>query len=150
MSSSSGSLPSPTRSTLDPPYSPTKSEMEGISPSSSTADFSLGSSPMLLPSEADQHEEAVGIAEIEHEELGEELTVEDIAALNEIDVEGIEDNISAFLRGKENRNTKASTEAIVSKYNRVMSLVAKKTKKDFVPLENTPRDEIPNLLAKFF
>ena len=150
MSSSSGSLPSPTRSTLDPPYSPTKSEMEGISPSSSTADFSLGSSPMLLPSEADQHEETVGIAEIEHEELGEELTVEDIAALNEIDVDGIEDNISAFLRGKENRNTKASTEAIVSKYNRVMSLVAKKTKKDFVPLENTPRDEIPNLLAKFF
>ena len=87
MCSSSGSLPSPTRSTLDPPYSPTKSEMEGISPSSSTADFSLRSSPMLLPSEADQHEETVGIAEIEHEELGEELTVEDIAALNEIDVE---------------------------------------------------------------
>ena len=31
-----------------------------------------------------------------------------------------------------------------------MSLVAKKTKTDFVPLDETPRNEIPSLLAKFF
>ena len=44
---SSGSLPSPTNSTLDPPYSPTKSEMEE---NSDTADFNLGSSPEMYSS----------------------------------------------------------------------------------------------------
>ena len=70
--------------------------------------------------------------------------------MKEIHEDGMDEDISEYLKNTENKNTRASTEAIVTKYNRVMSLVAKKTKTDFVPLDETPRNEIPSLLAKFF
>ena len=179
---SSGSLPSPTNSTLDPPYSPTKSEMEE---NSDTADFNLGASPEMYSSPGRDQQDgkfddigidweeddpiflADGILDQQKENIGGEENVGEAVEmtdkdsvelelvwskedLTEINEEELDDDIATFLKNTENKNTKASTEAIVTKYNRVMSLVAKKTKKDFVPLDATPREEIPLLLARFF
>ena len=155
----SSDLSSPTNSTQDPPYVPSRSELEEMedeSDSSPQGNFSFGSSPVKLPSSEsskqgeEHHEQADNVGEVMADSEDVELTVEEIAALKEINEDGLDEDISDFLRNSENKNTKASTEAIVTKYNRVMSLIAKKTKKQFVPLEDTPREDIPNLLARFF
>ena len=67
-----------------------------------------------------------------------------------LEINDDEMDVDDFLKITENQNTRLQTESIVSKYHRVMSAVANKEGKDFVPLENTDPKEIPKLLAQFF
>ena len=48
------------------------------------------------------------------------------------------DDIEEFLKDTENKNTKGQTEQVIAKYHRVMSAVAKKEGKPFLPLDSTP------------
>ena len=157
---SSEDLSSPTNSTQDPPYFPTESEMEDEIDSSAGANFSFDTSPLVLQASAETDtfvqggeleevlEEGAGsdagrapaVEVTEREEHDSELTEEELKAMKEIHEDGMDEDISEYLKNTENKNTRASTEAIVTKYNRVMSLVAKKTKTDFVPLDETPRN----------
>ena len=50
-----------------------------------------------------------------------------------------EEDVEDFLKDTENSNTRGQTDFLITKYHRVMSAVAKKEGKDFLPLENTPR-----------
>ena len=48
------------------------------------------------------------------------------------------EDVEEFLKDTENKNTKGQTEHVIAKYNRVMSAVAKKDGKQFLPLDRTP------------
>jgi hypothetical protein len=86
----------------------------------------------------------------DQDDVEEELTELELAVMKEISEDEMGVEIDTFLKKTENDNTRSTTEAIVAKYNRVMALVAKKQKKQFVPLIETPRQDIPGLLACFF
>ena len=86
----------------------------------------------------------------DEEEVDLILTKEEQDALKEIDSDELDDDIEQFLKDTENINTKNQTESIVSRYHRIMSVVAKKEKREFLPLDSTPVDEIPKLLSRFF
>ena len=88
--------------------------------------------------------------ESDQDVAGEELSEVELAVMKEINEEEIEVDLDSFLKETENNNTRATTVAIVAKYNRVMALVAKKHNKKFLLLVETPREEIPGLLASFF
>ena len=79
-----------------------------------------------------------------------ELTDEEQAVMKEINENEMEADVNTFLLRTENDNTRNSTNSIITKYNRVMAIVAKKQNKNFVTLAETPPEEIPNLLARFF
>ena len=79
-----------------------------------------------------------------------ELTDEELAVMKEINENEMEADVNTFLLRTENDNTRSSTNAIVTKYNRVMAIVSKKQNTKFVTLAETPQEEIPNLLARFF
>lgn len=86
---------------------------------------------------------------VEYNDEVEALTKEEEAMLKEVNYDD-DGDIEAFLKDTENPNTRRQTEACIGKYNRLMSLVYKKEGKEFVPLENTPTNEIPGRLARFF
>ena len=80
-------------------------------------------------------------------EAEDELTDMEQAVMKEINEKEMEADVDTFLQRTENDNTRATTDAILSKYNRI---VAKKQNKKFVTLAETPREQISNILARFF
>ena len=69
---------------------------------------------------------------------GVELTKEEESLVNEIAEDEINTDIDAFLRDSANGNTKAATNTIIRKDNRVMAIVAKAKREPFFPLNETP------------
>ena len=60
------------------------------------------------------------------------------------------DDTTSLMKKFESSNPKNPIETLIEKYNRVMLLVSEKENKPFVPLESTAREEIPELLTRFF
>ena len=106
---------------------------------------SLNSSPLLLEdgptSEEESEDKEVRPELIENEDIThfesdddvseaeDELTDMEQAVMKEINEKEMEADVDTFLQRTENDNTRATTDAILSKYNRI---VAKKQNKKFV------------------
>lgn len=65
-----------------------------------------------------------------------ELTEKEKEVLGELDYDS--EDVEDYIQGTENKNTRGQTEQVIAKYNRVMSAVAKKDGKEFLPLHRTP------------
>lgn len=97
------------------------------------------------------NEEEIELFDLNYDDTEvEQLSKEEEEVLKEIQADELDEDIEEFLKNTENVNTRTQTEVMVSKYHRVMKVVAKKKKQDFLPLDSTPRSEIPKLLATFF
>ena len=77
-----------------------------------------------------------------------DLSKQDLAALTELNYD--DEDVEDFLRSAENANTRNQTEMVVDKFHRVMSAVAEMEGKEFKPLDETDRKDLPRLLARFF
>ena len=77
-----------------------------------------------------------------------ELSEQDKATLAELDYD--DEDVEDFLKRAQNANTRSQTEMVVDKYHRVMSTVSQKEGKEFKALDETDRQDIPRLLARFF
>ena len=76
-----------------------------------------------------------------------ELSKQDQTALAELNYD--DEDVEDFLRRAQNANTRSQTELVVEKYHRVMSAVAKMERKEFKPLDETDRKDLPRLRLGF-